>query len=148
MTIYFKKLNDRAVLPIRGSKEAAGLDLSYCGEEALTLLPGERKKVPTGLAVELPQGTAGMIYPRSGLSIKFGITCANCVGVVDSDYRGELMVPLINLSDAPYTILPGDRVAQLVVTPVLFPTVEEASDLSDTRRGENGFGSTGFRQKG
>lgn len=103
--------------------------------------------VPTGLAIQLPEGTAGMVYPRSGLASKFSITLINAVGVIDSDYRGELKVPLHNHSSAPFLLHDGDRMAQLVVTPVLFPEVEEVSALTETNRGTGGFGSTGISGK-
>lgn len=99
--------------------------------------------MPTGLAAELPQGTAGMVYARSGLAAKLGIALANGVGVVDSDYRGELAVPLRNHGSDDFILNPGDRIAQLVVTPVLFPNIEEAETLGETLRGGGGFGSTG-----
>lgn len=143
MTVRFKKLRSGAVLPRRGTPESAGLDLSACLEGPLVLKAGETALVPTGLAAELPPGTAGMVYARSGLASKAGIALANGVGVVDSDYRGELMVPLHNYTGTDFALAPGDRIAQLVVTPVLFPDIEEAETLSDTQRGKNGFGSSG-----
>ena len=143
MVIRFKRLRPGAIIPKRGTPESAGLDLSACLEGPLILKAGETALVPTGLAAELPQGTAGMVYARSGLAAKLGIALANGVGVVDSDYRGELAVPLRNCGSGDFILNPGDRIAQLVVTPVLFPDVKEAEALGDTLRGEGGFGSTG-----
>lgn len=143
MTIKCKKLRPGAVLPSRATAESAGFDLSACLEEPVVICPGETRMVPIGVAVELPPGTAGMVYARSGLSTWHGIALINGVGVVDSDYRGELMVPLHNYAGEAFTVAPGDRVAQLVVTPVLLPQLEETDCLSDSARGEKGFGSTG-----
>ena len=147
MTIRCKKLDPKAIIPARATAESAGLDLSACLDEPVTILPGETKMIPIGVAVELPPATAGMIYSRSGLSVKHGIALVNGVGVVDSDYRGELKVPLHNYSAESFTVNPGDRVAQMVVTPVLLPDVTEAEDLSDSERGTGGFGSTGIGTK-
>ena len=105
-------------------------------------------KVPTGLAIALEPGTVGLVYPRSGLASKFGVTLSNCVGVIDSDYRGELLIAMTNHSRQPYTIRPGDRVAQLVVTPILLPEAVWAEELDETARGAGGFGSTGFGAEG
>ena len=143
MVIRFKRLRPGAIIPKRGTPESAGLDLSACLEGPLILKAGETALVPTGLAAELPQGTAGMVYARSGLAAKLGIALANGVGVVDSDYRGELAVPLRNHGSDDFILIPGDRIAQLVVTPVLFPNIEEAETLGETLRGGGGFGSTG-----
>ncbi len=143
MVIRFKRLRPGAIIPKRGTPESAGLDLSACLEGPLILKAGETALVPTGLAAELPQGTAGMVYARSGLAAKLGIALANGVGVVDSDYRGELAVPLRNHGSDDFILNPGDRIAQLVVTPVLFPNIEEAETLGETLRGGGGFGSTG-----
>jgi len=147
MTVRCKKLHPQAVLPSRATAESAGFDLSACLEAPLTVLPGETAMIPIGIAVELPAGTAGMVYSRSGLASKHGVALINGVGVIDSDYRGELKVPLHNHSSVPYTIMPGDRVAQLVVTPVLLPELIEADELSDSVRGTGGFGSTGIGTK-
>lgn len=144
MTIKCKKLRAEAVLPSRATAESAGFDLSACLEEPVVIWPGETRMIPIGVAVELPPGTAGMVYARSGLSTRHGIALINGVGVVDSDYRGELMTPLHNYGTEALTIEPGDRVAQLVVTPVLLPQLEEADSLSESVRGERGFGSTGM----
>ena len=144
MRLKIKRLRPGAVLPRRATPESAGLDLCACLEQELTIHPFELVRVPTGLAIQLEPGTVGLVYARSGLASKFGVTLSNCVGVIDSDYRGELQVGLTNLSDTPYTIRPGDRIAQLVVTPVVLPQVEIVEELEDTGRGTGGFGSTGL----
>ena len=141
--IKVKKLRDGAILPTYGTPYSAGADLYACLEESVTILPGETKKIPTGIAMELPVGTAGLIYARSSLGTKKGLAPANKVGVVDSDYRGEFLIFLHNHGAEPQTIAHGDRVAQLVVTPVFTPGFVESDTLSDTLRGEGGFGSTG-----
>ena len=141
--VAVKKLREGAVLPTFGSNEAAGADLYACLEQDVTIAPGETVFVPTGLAMELPRGYAGLIYARSGLACKRGLAPANKVGVVDSDYRGEFIVALHNHGTQPQTISHGERIAQLVITPVLIPEYVEAEDLSETSRGSGGFGSTG-----
>ena len=141
--IKVKKLDERAVLPAYGSEYAAGADLYAVSDGAITFLPGETKFVHTGLAMEIPVGYAGLVYARSGLATKRGLAPANKVGVVDSDYRGEVMVALHNHSEKEQTIESGERIAQLVVTPFLKAEYTEAESLSDTARGEGGFGSTG-----
>lgn len=141
--VAVKKLREGAILPTFGSNEAAGADLYACLEQDVTIAPGETVFVPTGLAMELPRGYAGLIYARSGLACKRGLAPANKVGVVDSDYRGEFIVALHNHGSQPQTISHGERIAQLVVTPVLIPEYIEVKTLSDTQRGTGGFGSTG-----
>ena len=141
--IKVKKLDERAVLPAYGSEYAAGPDLYAVSDGAITFLPGETKFVHTGLAMEIPAGYAGLVYARSGLATKRGLAPANKVGVIDADYRGEIMVALHNHSDKEQTIESGERIAQLVVTPFLKAEYTEAESLSDTARGEGGFGSTG-----
>ncbi len=141
--LKMKKLREGAVLPQRQTEGAAGYDLCACLEEPVTLQPGEGYPFPTGLAAEIPQGYAGMVFCRSGLGVKHGISLPNCVGVIDSDYRGELVVPLRNFGDGTYTIQPGERIAQLVIMPVLLPEIVEVEELSQTQRGQGGFGSTG-----
>lgn len=142
--IRIKKLNEKAVLPHRATPGSAGMDLCACLEEPVTVRPGALVMIPTGLAMALPDGgCAALIYARSGLAVKHGIALSNGVGVVDSDYRGEIKVGLCNLGAEPYTIQPGERIAQMVITPVLHPPVEEAAELDGTLRGEGGFGSTG-----
>lgn len=143
-TLKIKRLNENAVLPTRGSDGAAGLDLYACLENPVTLEPRGLYKIPTGVAIALPdQNTVGLIFARSGLGVKHGISLSNAVGVIDSDYRGELTVGLSNLSSSPYTLAPGERFAQLVVMPVMTVELEETNDLGETERGTGGFGSTG-----
>lgn len=142
-TIKVQKLRKNAVLPTFGSPEAAGADLYACLDDAVTVAPGETAFIPTGLAMELPQGYVGLIYARSGLACKRGLAPANKVGVIDSDYRGEFIVALHNHGTEPQTVSGGERIAQLVVTPILIPTYVEAEQLEDTQRGAGGFGSTG-----
>lgn len=141
--IRVKKLRPKAVLPTYGSSEAAGADLYACLEEDVIIAPGQSVFIPTGLAMEIPKGCAGLIYARSGLACKRGLAPANKVGVVDSDYRGEFMIVLHNHGSQPQTVSHGERIAQLVITPVLTPSYEEADELLDTDRGCGGFGSTG-----
>ena len=141
--IAVKKLDERAVLPTYGSEFAAGADLYAVLDEELTILPGETKLVKTGLAMEIPEGYAGLIYARSGLAAKRGLAPANKVGVVDADYRGEVMVALHNHSTQPQTIAPMERIAQLVVAPFLKAEFVQADELEATVRGEGGFGSPG-----
>ena len=141
--IKVKKLREGAHLPTYGTEFSAGADLYACLEADVIIAPGETKKIPTGIAMELPVGTAGLIYARSSLGTKKGLAPANKVGVVDSDYRGEFMIFLHNHGTEAQTICHGDRVAQLVITPVFTPGFLEAEELSDTARGAGGFGSTG-----
>ena len=141
--ISVKKLKENAKLPTYGSVEAAGADLYACLEEAITVEPGETVWVPTGLALAVPKGCAGLIYARSGLACKQGLAPANKVGVIDSDYRGEVVVVLHNHSQETRRIAPGDRIAQMVITPVLTPEYCEVTELSTSDRGAGGFGSTG-----
>ena len=141
--IRVKKLKANAILPTYGSQEAAGADLYACLEQNITIQPGDSAFVPTGLAMEIPKGCAGLIYARSGLACKRGLAPANKVGVVDSDYRGEFMVVLHNHGSVPQEIEHGERLAQLVITPVYTPGFTEVTALSDTERAAGGFGSTG-----
>lgn len=141
--IRVKKLHEKAVLPTYGSAEAAGADIYACVDEAVTIAPGETVFVPTGLAMEVPKGCAGLIYARSSLGSKRGLAPANKVGVIDSDYRGQVMVALHNHGKVPQTIACGERIAQLIITPVFTPGFREAAELDDTQRGTGGFGSTG-----
>ena len=144
MVVHVKKLNSAAVLPRRGSAQAAGYDLFACLPEGeITLQPGETRRISLGLALALPEGYFGAVFARSGLATRQGLRPANCVGVVDSDYRGENMVPLHNASSGPQTICHGDRVAQMVVLPYLAVDFTEVEELDETERGEGGFGSTG-----
>lgn len=141
--IAVKKLDDRAVLPCYGSDYAAGADLYAVLDTPVVIGSGETKLIKTGLALEIPEGYAGLIYARSGLASKRGLAPANKVGVVDADYRGEVMVALHNHSNLPQTVEPLERIAQLVVAPFLRAEYFECEELSDTVRGEGGFGSTG-----
>ena len=141
--IKVKKLRENAVLPTYGSAEAAGADLYACLQEQVTIEPGATAFVPTGLAMELPQGYVGLIYARSGLACKKGLAPANKVGVIDSDYRGEFIVALHNHGNQAQTVASGERIAQLVIAPVFTPGFEETDVLSDTQRSSGGFGSTG-----
>ncbi len=143
--VPIKKLNDNAVLPTYGSEYAAGADLYACINEEVHFAPGETKLIKTGLAMEIPAGYAGLIYARSGLASKKGLAPANKVGVIDADYRGEIMVALHNHSTVSVSIEPQERIAQLVITPYLTAHFEETQELSDTVRGTGGFGSTGSK---
>ena len=142
LTVNFKKLNENAVTPTFGSEYAAGADL-YSAEEELVINPGETKFIGTGIATEIPAGTVGLVYARSGLACKKGLAPANKVGVIDSDYRGEIKVALHNHGLTPQTVLKGERVAQMVITPYFAVNYVEKDELSETVRGEGGFGSTG-----
>lgn len=135
-----------ASIPAYATDGAAGLDLSAALDAPMTLAPGARAAVPTGISIALPKGHEGQVRPRSGLSSKHGVTCVNSPGTIDEDYRGEVAVLLINLGQIAHTIQPGDRIAQLVVAPVTrvtVGTVSSADELGTTKRGEGGFGSTG-----
>ena len=142
-TVRVKKLRPEAKLPTYGTVEAAGADLYACLEGSVTIAPGETAFVPTGIALEVPKHCAGLVYARSGLACKRGLAPANKVGVIDSDYRGEICVVLHNHGAQAQIIEHGDRIAQLVITPVLQPVYEEADQLEDTQRSGGGFGSTG-----
>ena len=144
-TIAVKKLKENAILPTYGSEFSAGADLYAVTDEPIEFLPNETKLVGTGLAMEIPEGYAGLIYARSGLASKRGLAPANKVGVVDADYRGEIMVALHNHSDKVQRIEPKERIAQLVVAPFLKAEYYEAETLTDTTRGAGGFGSTGTK---
>ena len=146
MELKIKKLKENAKIPKRATSGSAGMDLYACIDEPITLAPGHLAIVPTGIAIALPDNTcAAFLYARSGLGVKHGICLSNGVGVIDSDYRGEICAGLCNVSDKPYTIEPDERVCQMVIAPVLTPDVVEVSELDDTDRGEGGFGSTGKR---
>lgn len=144
MDLRIKKLNDNAVMPTYGSDCAAGADLYSC-EGEISFNPNETKLVHTGIAMEIPDGYVGLIYARSGIATKRGLAPANKVGVIDSDYRGEIMVALHNHSNDLQTIASGERIAQIVITPYLAVNFIEAAELDDTKRGEGGFGSTGTK---
>ena len=140
-----RRLHPEARIPSYQSEGAAGLDLSACLPGGpITLQPGEIRAIPTGLAMAIPQGYEGQVRPRSGLSTKHGMTCPNSPGTIDSDYRGELLVPMINLGREAFTVTHGLRIAQLVIAPVAHARLIEVQSLDDTARGEGGFGSTGL----
>ena len=141
--VNIKKLNENAIIPTYGTPYAAGADLYACMEENVLIKSHSTAFIHTGVALEIPEGYAGLIYARSGLACKKGLAPANKVGVIDSDYRGEIMVSLFNHSAVSQTIADGERVAQLVITPFLKVEYNETKELSDTQRGEGGFGSTG-----
>ena len=141
--VRVKLLRAGAKLPTYGSAEAAGADLYACLEEPVTIAPGETVFIPTGIALEVPKGCAGLIYARSSMGAKRGLAPANKVGVIDSDYRGEVRVVLLNHSPSVQTVEPGERIAQLLITPVFTPGFVQAEALDDTSRGTGGFGSTG-----
>lgn len=142
-SVRVKRLRDGARLPSYGSSQAAGADLYACLEGPVTIQPGQTAFIPTGIALEVPEGCAGLVYARSGLACKRGLAPANKVGVVDSDYRGEIQVALHNHGDAPQTVENGERVAQFLIAPVLTPGYAWADTLSETERASGGFGSTG-----
>lgn len=143
MEVRIKKLRNEAVVPTYGSEFSAGADLYACEAEDITIAPGETRLIHTGLSFEIPEGFGGFIYARSSLGTKRGLAPANKVGVIDADYRGEVMVSLHNHSMEAQTVSPGERVAQLVIAPFLKAEFTVAEELSDTVRGTGGFGSTG-----
>ncbi len=145
MKVNIKMLNPNAVIPSYGSEFAAGADLYACISGEITILPHSTEVIPTGIALELPVGYAGLIYARSGLATKRGLAPANKVGVVDCDYRGEVKVALLNHSDIPQTVSQGERIAQLVITPYITAEFVLLDELSQTARGGGGFGSTGLK---
>ena len=145
MLVRFKKINPNASIPTYGSSYAAGCDLSACIDQAISIPPHTTIKVPTGLAIELPENTVGLIYARSGMATKRHLAPANKVGVIDADYRGEIIVALHTHSEEAQTIEVGERIAQLVVAPFYHVEFEEVDELSETVRGEGGFGSTGTK---
>ena len=142
-TIRVKVLRPGAALPAYGSAGAAGADLTACLDEPVIIEPGQTAFIPTGIAMEVPTGCAGLVYARSGMACKQGLAPANKVGVIDSDYRGEFIVALHNHGSRPQSVDCGERIAQLVITPVVTPGFAEVAELSDTSRGSGGFGSTG-----
>ncbi len=143
MKIPVKKLRENARLPKRASAGAAGADLYACLDEEIELLPGQTTLIPTGLSLEIPEGFVGLVFARSSVASKRGLAPANKVGVIDSDYRGEVMVALFNHGSTAQTVLPDERIAQFVVVPFLSAEYEETQTLTDTARGSGGFGSTG-----
>ena len=144
MELKIRKLREGAKIPRRATEGAAGMDLYACIDESITLAPQQLVIVPTGIAIELPDnGCAAFLYARSGLGVKHGICLANGVGVIDSDYRGEVCAGLCNVSDKPYVIAPGERIAQMVIAPYITANFILCDELDDTVRGQGGFGSTG-----
>lgn len=141
--VKIKKLRENAIVPTYGTEFAAGADLYAALDEAVTIEPGETKLIPTGFAFEIPTGYAGFVHARSGLATKRGLAPANKVGVIDSDYRGEVMTALHNHGKEAQTIEPGERIAQMVIAPYITANFILADELDDTVRGEGGFGSTG-----
>ena len=144
-SMNIKKLRDTAKIPTYGSEFSAGADLYACLDEAITVAPSETRLVPTGLALEIPEGLVGLIYARSGLASKKGLAPANKVGVIDSDYRGEVMVALHNHGSVPQTVEGGERIAQIVFAPYYAADFTVVDELGDTARGSGGFGSTGTK---
>ena len=143
-TLNIKKVRDGAILPKRATQGSAGMDLCACIDAPVTLAPGQLAKIPTGIAIGIADPHyAAFVFARSGLAVKHGVALSNGVGVIDSDYTGEVQVGLCNLSDAPYEIRPGERIAQLVLMPVALPQICEVDTLDQTARGDGGFGSTG-----
>lgn len=145
MELKIKKVRENAKIPTRGTDGAAGFDLYACIDEPMTLNKGDTALIPTGIAIAVPNKYAAFIHSRSGLSIKKGICLLNSVGVVDSDYRGEVCVGVIKATDGPYTIEPFERIAQMVIKPVEIPMLVETTELDETDRGAGGFGSTGTK---
>lgn len=141
--LRFLRVREEAVLPARATAGSAGYDLRACISEPAEIEPGASVVLPTGLAAQIPEGLAGLIFTRSGLGIRHGIVVTNGVGVIDSDYRGEIRVGLTNLSKTAYTVAPGERVAQMILMPYFALPVEEVDALDETVRGAGGFGSTG-----
>lgn len=144
MTLKIKKLRENAQIPLRATNGSAGMDLHACIDKPITLKQGRLVTIPTGIAIELPSSDyAAFVYARSGLGIKHGVCLSNGVGVIDSDYRGEVCVGLCNVSNEPYVINPEERIAQMIIEPVATPEIEEVKELGTTKRGSSGFGSTG-----
>lgn len=137
------KFGNKPVMPDYKTTGAAGMDLRYFGDEVIRLFPGERRLIPTGIKAEIPPGFAGFVFARSGISVNYGITLINGVGLIDSDYRGEISVGIVNLSDDIYELNPYERIAQLAIVPVAQPTLVDTDELGETERGSGGFGSTG-----
>ena len=143
--LKIKKLRENARVPFRATEGSAGMDLYACIEEPVTVAPRDIRLIPTGIAIALESPDyVAYVYARSGLAIKHGVAPANCVGVIDSDYRGEVCVGLTNFSAEPFVIQPGERIAQMVISPVVLPDIEVVDELDQTERGAGGFGSTGL----
>ena len=145
MVLKLMRVREGAIIPKQATAGSAGYDLCACIDAPQTIEPGERCVFPSGLAAEIPAGTAGFVFTRSGLGIKKGIHVTNGVGVIDSDYRGEIQIGLHNLSAKPYTVQPGERIAQMIIMPYFAPVIEEVTSLTETDRGAGGFGSTGTK---
>ena len=145
MVLKLMCVREGAIIPKQATSGSAGYDLCACIDAPQTIEPGERCVFPSGLAAEIPAGTAGFVFTRSGLGIKKGIHVTNGVGVIDSDYRGEIRIGLHNLSAEPYTVQPGGRIAQMIIMPYFAPVIEEVTSLTETDRGAGGFGSTGTK---
>lgn len=144
MVLEFQKTDPRAKTPLRATEGSAGYDLYALLDEPAEIGPGERVRIGTGIALSIPSPEfAAFVYARSGLAAKYGIIPANCVGVIDSDYRGEILVTLTNVGKEPYTVAPFERIAQMVLAPVCLPELREVTELDATERGAGGFGSTG-----
>lgn len=141
--INIKKINDKAIIPTYGSEYAAGADMYACLDAAVQIEPGQTVLIHTGIAMEIPAGYAGLVYARSGLASKKGLAPANKVGVIDADYRGEIMVALHNHGTQTQSVEPGERIVQLVIAPYITGVFHQVDELSDTVRGDGGFGSTG-----
>ena len=144
-TVKFKKLTPNAIVPTYGTEFSAGADLYSGRTEPVIINAGTTEFIKTGIAMEIPEGLVGLVYARSGMACKKGLAPANKVGVIDSDYRGEIIVALHNHSDKPVTIEPKDRIAQIVLAPYITASFNEVEELDDTERGEGGFGSTGTK---
>lgn len=143
MNIKITKLNKNAIIPTRGSNEAAGMDLYACTSSPIIIAPHDTVKINTGIAMEIPDGYFGGVFARSGLATKQGLRPSNCCGIIDSDYRGDIIVALHNDTNIPQTIQPMERIAQLIIMPYLSIEFEEVDILSDTERGDKGFGDSG-----
>ncbi len=143
LILKIHRLENNIQIPFYATEGAAGMDLTAGISEPMEFKPFERKLVPTGIIIELPNGYEAQVRPRSGLSIKFGMTLINCVGTIDEDYRGEVCVPMINLSAETYTVQPGERIAQMIISPVHKAEIVEVQELTTTARASGGFGSTG-----
>lgn len=145
MKLFVKRVSPYAILPRYATSGAAGMDLSACLEEPVELPPGARSLIPTGIAAAIPTGHVGLLFARSGLAARHGLSLVNGVGVIDSDYRGEILVAMVNLGSEPCLVSHGERVAQLAVLPVVQPQILEVDVLDDTLRDTGGFGSTGLK---
>jgi len=144
LELKIHRLKHNMSMPSYATEGSAGMDLTAAISESIEFKPFERKLVPTGIIIELPHGYEAQVRPRSGMSVKHGMTLVNCVGTIDEDYRGEVCVPMINLSQETYTINPGDRIAQMIIAPVQKVDIIEVDEVTTTARSSGGFGSTGY----